>query len=133
MHAVGVRPVVFEYDLDGVPNFGAQYRPQNSQMLPLRGARLQGRERSIGVLAIHRLTVYEADAMRTAFGIDLLHGRKRLAADLVDAAGCVVPFQLIGGHIVSVRLGRLRASRRSRDSDGQRHGYDGKNDVANHV
>jgi len=36
MHAVTLRPVVFEKYLNGVPNFGVQYRPEKAQVLPFR-------------------------------------------------------------------------------------------------
>ena len=101
MHAGGMGGVVLEDHADGVAHFGAQDRPENSGMLPLRRARLQLGEGLVGVFAIDGLAIDGADAMRTLFGEDF-----------------GIALELHAHHLVHAVRGRssnpLRRRRRSR-------------------
>src|SRR5215207_8564369 len=82
---------------DGVADLGLDGRPQQAQVLPLGGAGLEVGEGGVGVLAVQRLDVDLADAVRALLDKDVLGLTERLAGDVVEPQRRVVPADLIGG------------------------------------
>ncbi len=68
MHAVALSPIVLEKDLDGVADLGMHRRAEQSKMLPLWRALLDGGKTRIGVFVINRLAIDPANSVLTFFG-----------------------------------------------------------------
>src|ERR1035441_7024058 len=100
VHAERMRGVVLEDNTDRVVDFGAQNGTENAGVFPFGSARLELGEGRVGVFAVENLAVDGADAMRPSFGEDFRISLELLPIHFVEAAGSVVPLELVGGDVV---------------------------------
>ncbi len=101
MHAVALRPIVLEEDLDGISDFCVQRRAKQSEVLPLGRALFESGERAVGVFVINGLVIDVADLVLARFEIHFRVLVGRHAHHLVHAHGGVVPVDFIDGDVVS--------------------------------
>src|ERR1700722_15624856 len=104
MHAIGVRGIVLEDHANGVADLGPQNRTENSGGLPLCRTRFKASKGFVRIFAIQRLAIDTANAMRAALDKDFRVAIKLHAHHFVDAAGGVVPFDLVRSYVVGADL-----------------------------
>ena len=126
VHAVALRPIVLEEDLDGISHLGMHRRAEQTKMLPLRRSFLQSRKSVVGVFAIDRLAINAADLVLVRFEVHLRILIEGHPHHLVHAHRGIVPINFIYGDVIGAGFS-FRSCEGSTTSDQQkdtrRHQY----------
>src|ERR1700761_8705848 len=113
MHGDGEVRVVPEDDADGIPYLCPDQRPQDAEMLPLLGARLQLLEGGVRVLAVDRFVI---DHVPGSLARLVLRSLPMGNAGNIATLRSVIPVHLIGGNVIRPHHAGLGAGSRGWNS-----------------
>src|SRR5712692_10866144 len=88
------------------------HRAEETEVPPLRGARLQRSKRIVRVLSVQRFHVGRADwlryrrRVRLRTALEEADRLERLAGDAMNACGDIVPRDFVRGNVIGARLTR---------------------------
>ena len=116
MHAVGMRGVVLEDDLDGVADFGAQDGTEDAGGLPLCRPGLKVGKGFVGIFVIQRFAIDTPNAMRAALDKDFRVALELHAHHLVNATRGVTPSSLRPRQCNTCELSLAGSARNKRES-----------------